>query len=119
MRYFITFLFLAIYNTGSFAYVSEGHEYSLTCNKDGYVLTSRLPVSRFLEAGVASRVVKSNERIYLGKNCDASHSVMGGGKWCWANGGFGADFSKGEVWFPRQELICSQGKFDHEECGCK
>lgn len=91
-----------------FPYVSgEGHEYALTCNEDGFVLTSLAPVSRFVGQGVATQVDKGIETLYLGKSCDSWLDVAGTGTWGWANGGFGAEFPGGlRVMFPRQELYC-------------
>lgn len=98
---------------------SDGHQYSLSCKKDGYVLRSLQPVSRFVEGGVSSRVVNAgHEKIYLGKDCDAFHKVCGGGKWCWANGGFLAEFPQLRIGFPRQELNCKSDVPYDLNCRC-
>lgn len=106
----------------SFAYdyvSSDGHRYKIECNRSGYVLQSTHPVSRFEEGGAISRVHDiPREKIYLGKDCDAFHQVFGGGKWCWANGGFVADFPKISFGFPRQELSCPNNAPYSLECGC-
>ena len=82
-----------------------GDDYAIAVNENGYVLTSRYPKARFIEAGADSRVVRGVETFYFGRNCDAAHAVFGTGRWGWANGGFGADFPGGfQLRFPRQEL---------------
>ncbi|MEP2532237.1 hypothetical protein [Shimia sp.] len=86
-------------------YVSGGgDDYVITANANGYVLTSRYPKARFVEAGVNSHVVRGVETFYFGKDCDAAHTLFGAGTWGWANGGFGADFESFQLRFPRQEL---------------
>ena len=101
------------------AYVSEGHEYTLKCSNDGYVLRSKYPVARFIEGGAASRIEKlKHEEIYLGKDCDAYHKIFGGGEWCWANGGFRAEFPLHEFGFPRQELYCQPPRPYEGNCSC-
>ena len=98
-------------------YVSDGHEYTLSCNENGYVFRSKYPVSRYIEAGANSKVITLNpEKIYLGKDCDAHHKVYGGGKWCWANGGISVEFALHSFGFPRQELICE--KEPENNCNC-
>ncbi|HRK24616.1 MAG TPA: hypothetical protein PLQ11_06655 [Beijerinckiaceae bacterium] len=118
MRALATLLMFVVCAFQAEAYVADGHEYTLACNKDGFVLTSRASVTRYIEAGVSSRFVKKKEKIFLGKNCDAIHEIFGGGKWCWANGGFGAEFSGTKIWFPRQELICPRETDNHLGCNC-
>jgi hypothetical protein len=87
---------------------SDGHEYALTCNADGYVLTSLAPVSRFRGQGADTQVTKRTEVLYLGQSCDSFLDVAGTGSWGWANGGFGAEFDTGlRVMLPRQELVCA------------
>ena len=104
-------------NPAASDYVSDGHEYTLTCNENGYVFRSKYPVSRFIEAGADSKVIELNpEKIYLGKDCDAHHKVYGGGKWCWANGGISVEFALHSFGFPRQELICE--KEPENNCNC-
>jgi hypothetical protein len=100
-------------------YVAEGHEYKLTCNDAGYVLKSVGSVSRFVEAGADSSVVKGREKIFLGKSCDASHKLYGTGQWCWANGGFRVVFSGHEFGFPRQELYCEPEPSFSNNCNCQ
>ena len=86
-------------------YVSgAGDDYRISANANGYVLTSRYPKARFVEAGANSRVVRGIETFYFGKACDAAHEVFGNGRWGWANGGFGAEFGGFTLMFPRQEL---------------
>ncbi len=98
---------------------SEAHGYRLSCNKDGYVLTSSYPVFRFVENGAMSRVETLDpEMIYLGKSCDASHKVLGRGQWCWSNGGFRVSFGGHNIGFPRQELGCDVEVLDPIPCGC-
>ena len=89
----------------SFYVSSTGDDYTIAANENGYVLTSRYPKARFVEAGANSYVVRGIETFYFGRNCDAVHEVFGSGKWGWANAGFGADFEGGfQFRFPRQEL---------------
>ena len=101
-----------------FDYVSDNHSWSLTCNSSGYVLRSQYPVTRFHEAGANSSVTRERETLYLGKSCDATSSVLGNGKWCWANGGFVAEFDRSKMGFPRQELICPTPAFEFQGCEC-
>ncbi|WP_420333632.1 hypothetical protein [Roseibium sp.] len=101
-----------------FDYVGDNHSWSLSCNASGYVLKSQYPVTRFFEAGAASSVTRERETLYLGRSCDASSTTMGEGKWCWANGGFFAEFERHRVGFPRQELFCPGGGNDVPGCGC-
>jgi hypothetical protein len=100
------------------AYVADNHQWELACNKDGYTLTSKYPVARFFEAGAGSQVTTEKEIIYLGRSCDAFHKLFGKGTWCWANGGFKADFEKHSIGFPRQELSCPSSDDDVTGCGC-
>lgn len=99
-------------------YVADGHEWDLQCNDNGFRLRSKSVVTRFIEAGVNSRAEKGRETMYLGRSCDALHSVLGGGTWCWANGGFKADFSGTTIGFPRQELICERALSFSLDCDC-
>ena len=86
-------------------YVSgAGDDYSIEVNANGYVLTSRYPKARFVEAGANARVVRGAETFYFGRQCDAVHTLFGAGRWGWANGGFGAEFDGFTLFFPRQEL---------------
>lgn len=103
---------------GNFDYVGDNHSWSLTCNASGYVLRSEYPVTRFFEAGAASSVTRERETLYLGRSCDASSTTMGEGKWCWANGGFFAEFKLHRISFPRQEVICPGRGGDSLACGC-
>ncbi len=100
------------------AHVSDNHTWNLTCNGSGYRLTSKYPVSRFIEAGVESTSTEEVETIYLGKSCDASHKLFGKGAWCWANGGFHVTFKDHQFGFPRQELSCPDANHDTSGCGC-
>lgn len=88
------------------AYSSDGHSYQMTCNDNGFVLTSVYPTARFIDKGVASEVIEGFETIYLGKSCDAYHEVFGNGTWGIANGGFVASFDNNRVGFPRQGPFC-------------
>lgn len=100
-------------------YVGDNHSWSVSCNASGYELRSKYPVSRFIEAGANSSVSEEIETLYLGKSCDAAHKVLGKGKWCWANGGFRAEFGNGAtIGFPRQELSCPKQEFELTGCGC-
>ncbi len=99
-------------------YVSSNHSWSVSCNKSGYVLRSQYPVSRFHEAGAGSYVTRERETLYLGRSCDASNSVLGDGKWCWANGGFFAEFGRYNMGFPRQELVCPNAVDGFPGCRC-
>lgn len=101
-----------------FGYVSDNHSWSMSCNQSGYVLRSQYPVSRFHEAGAGSTVTREKETLYLGRSCDASHTVLGDGKWCWANGGFFAEFDGYRMGFPRQELNCPNQDNEFPGCGC-
>lgn len=99
-------------------YVSDNHSWSLSCNQSGFVLRSQYPVTRFHEAGAASSVTRQKETLYLGRSCDASSTVLGEGKWCWANGGFFAEFDQNRMGFPRQELVCPNSQDDFSGCSC-
>lgn len=91
------------------AFNANGHAYSMSCNADGYVLTSDYPVARHVENGANSSVWTQREPIYLGKSCDAHHPLFGNGKWCWGNGGFAVNFQTYRYGFARQELYCPNG----------
>lgn len=108
----------AIGQTAAANYVGDNHSWVVTCNSSGYVLTSKHPVSRFVEAGMNSRTTEEIESIYLGTGCDAEHKLFGKGKWCWANGGFQAEFTDHSIGFPRQELICPGKDYEVTGCGC-
>lgn len=100
-------------------YVGDNHTWLLTCNASGYQLTSKYPVSRFVEGGADSRTTEEVETLYLGRSCDARHKLLGKGKWCQANGGFTAEFDGGaSIGFPRQELSCPDGGAASPGCGC-
>ena len=99
-------------------YVADNHSWTITCNGSGYQLKSVYPVSRFIEAGINSKVSEGIETLNLGKSCDAQHTVLGTGKWCWANGGFTAEFSSHSIGFPRQELSCPNEAVELDGCGC-
>ncbi len=100
------------------AYVSDGHEYGLRCSKDGWELTSKYPVTRTVGHGAGTEYVAGTEKLYLGKSCDARHKVFGTGRWCWANGGFFADFESHRFEFPRQELWCEPEPEYGSNCNC-
>lgn len=99
-------------------YVGDNHSWALTCNKSGYVLRSQYPVTRFHEDGAGSSVSNEIETIYLGRSCDASNTHLGEGTWCWANGGFVAEFEKNKIGFPRQELLCPKDEDEFANCRC-
>jgi hypothetical protein len=100
------------------AYVSDGHEYTLQCNDDGYVLASRYPVTRTVGRGQEMRTASGMERLYLGRSCDAFHKLHGEGQWCRGNGGFVATFPEHRFGFPRQELVCEPERAPHPGCEC-
>jgi hypothetical protein len=100
-------------------YFSGGHQYDIACNSDGYVLTSRYPVVHYFEAGANSRVEVERDVIYMGRSCDAFHKLFKTGSWCWANGGFRADFADKVFGFPRQELSCPAGQPGNDSLGCQ
>ena len=100
------------------AYVGDNHAWTLTCNASGYELTSKYPVSRFIEGGVNSTSTEEIEKLYLGRSCDAEHKVLGKGKWCWANGGFRAEFSSHSIGCPRQALSCPNEADAISGCEC-
>jgi hypothetical protein len=54
-------------------------EYEISCNADGYVLTSKYPVTRMIGTGADSQAVAVTENICFGKNCDAYHKLFGQG----------------------------------------
>lgn len=99
-------------------YVADNHFWELACNESGYALTSVYPMARFREAGAASKVTGKRETLYLGRMCDASHELFGDGSWCWANGGFQAEFREHRIGFPRQELHCPGAAGAIADCGC-
>lgn len=101
------------------AYIADGMEYDISCNADGYVLTSKYPVTRMIGTGVATEAVPGIERIYFGRSCDAYHKLFGTGKWCWANGGFRAEFPDHTFGFGRQELSCPGAEAYDGDCGCQ
>lgn len=100
------------------AVVSDGHEYETTCTDDGYRLDSMYPVTRMMGEGAGTHPVSGKETIYLGRSCDAYHKLYGTGSWCWANGGFLAEFTDHKFGFPRQELSCTRDVEYEGNCGC-
>lgn len=100
------------------SYAADNHVWELACNEHGYLLRSQYPVVRFRGTGVAFEIVEGRETLALGKMCDATHSVFGEGSWCWANGGFQAEFRDHRIGFPRQELMCSGAAAEIADCGC-
>lgn len=88
------------------AFSSDGHSYQMTCNENGFVLTSDYPVARFIENGVLSEVEEGIEILFLGKSCDAFTAVYGDGTWGLANGGFAVSFDDYRIGFPRQAPFC-------------
>ena len=101
------------------AYTADNHEWTLQCNSDGYRLTSRTPITRVVGVGANRQQMQGVERLYLGRSCDAQHTVFGRGSWCWANGGFVAEFGNDRVGFGRQELICRGGENAAFEQNCR
>ena len=99
-------------------YVADNHFWELDCTGSGYALTSVYPVARFREAGAASSVTDGRETLQLGRNCSATHPLFGEGSWCWANGGFQAEFRDHRIGFPRQELHCPGAEAEIAKCGC-
>tara|TARA_E500000081_G_scaffold97210_1_gene98268 strand:+ start:229 stop:657 length:429 start_codon:yes stop_codon:yes gene_type:complete len=104
-------------------YISgAGHSYNLSCNKNGYTLTSENPVGRFYMnkyGGFAPRLpVYDTEVIYLGTSCDAYSELLGEGKWEWSNAGFRVMFNSVFIDFPRGELMCPLGNvFEYDNDG--
>ena len=107
------------WSTAAQSYVADGTEYVVSCNADGYVLTSKDSVSRMVETPVDAEPVTGIEKIYFGKSCDAYHKLFGQGKWCWANGGFIAEFPARTFGFGRQELSCQGAEAYQGNCGCQ
>lgn len=101
-----------------FDYVGDNHSWSLLCNQSGYVMRSQFPVSRFHEAGANSKISNEIETLYLGRSCDAKHSVLVAGSWCWANGGFVVELERQRIGFPRQELQCPVRESQSLGCQC-
>jgi hypothetical protein len=92
-------------NAAANPYVSsDGLEYEASCNVHGFKL---VPTSG-----------REVETLYLGENCDAFHKKYRTGKWCWANGGFSAEFGGKNIGFPRQELNCSSNEELGTKCRC-
>ena len=98
---------------------AAGHEYALTCNANGYILRLVHPVSRFIGQGAGTQTIKGTEVIYMGRSCDAFSNVLGGGDWCWANGGFVVSLANARIGFPRQELYCPSADDLGQECLCE
>lgn len=98
---------------------SDGHEYTLSCNGDGYVMGSLYPVVRFVGSGAATQTVTGTETLYLGRSCDAYSKSLGTGSWCWANGGFLVSFPAIQIGFPRQELYCPTQDDLGQSCVCR
>ena len=113
-------LTLILSGGGAAAFTSEGREYDLSCNANGYVLRSQKQVSHSVERRGRTRTVTRRETLYLGRSCDAFHQLFRIGKWCWTERGFGADFIEKSYWFPDQNLVCPD---DHplnlrRDCRC-
>jgi len=100
------------------AYIADGMEYDVSCSADGYVLTSKYPVTRMIGTGVDTQAVPGTEKIYFGKSCDAYHNIFGKGTWCGANGGFLAEFPDHSFGFGRQELSCPGDEAYRGKCDC-
>jgi len=124
----LTILWSTTCSQTSFGYVSNGVVYVDQCTSSGYVLKSEYPVARPYGVGAGTKLSEGKETIFLGKSCDATHILAeksSDGKWCWANGGFFAEFndSKTELnlslAFPRQELWCEDGENVDYEFNCQ
>jgi hypothetical protein len=89
-------------SSGAVERESGNEVFMMECNSSGFILTSR----------------QSGEKLYLGKSCDAFHTRMGAGTWCWANGGFVAELANGRVGFPRQETYCPTNDNLGVNCRC-
>lgn len=111
-------LCIALNAGGASAYVSGGHEYEASCNADGYVLISKFPVTRTIGQGASTQYISGIEKLYLGRSCDAFHALYGTGQWCWANGGFKADFADAMFGFARQDLDCASNYDLGSSCRC-
>ncbi|WP_179380718.1 hypothetical protein [Jannaschia marina] len=100
-----------------------GHIYSTACTASGYVLTSDYPMVRFIRTDTGPQALEGRETLYLGKSCDAARDGFSAGTWCWANGGFSADFPELSIGFPRQSPGCPADAAEAFElldldCGC-
>lgn len=112
MRIFAAVLLLAspaVAQEGRF-FSDAGDEYIAVVNAHGAVLTSVYPkaFARF-EPWEDHRIERGPAVIAFGKDCDALHSAWGKGRWAQANGGFYAEFERGDVGFARQELVLPEG----------
>ena len=87
-----------------------GDEYVAVFNAHGAVLTSVYPkaFARF-EPWEDHRIERGPAVVAFGKDCDAVHSALGKGRWAQANGGFHAEFERGDLGFARQELVLPEG----------
>lgn len=121
MRLAIVFLLASTISALGAPYVSsDGHEYDLTCTADGYQLKSLYPVARIVGQGAGSRALSGRETLALGRSCDAFIKLFGYGDWCWANGGFRANFGGDRtISFPRQELFCPTPRNYESQCRCQ
>ena len=118
-RIFIAAPLFTLLASPAAAYVADGHSWQLSCNANGYVLQSDYPVSRILGFGADARQSDEREKLTLGKSCDALHSVLGKGKWCFSNGGFEARFEEHNIAFGyKQELWCETGIDPEADCLC-
>ena len=99
-------------------YEAGGHLYDLKCTNDGYQLTSKYPVSRTTGTGATTQRTTGKEVLYLGRSCDSFHQLYGTGTWCWANGGFAAEFADMRFGFGRQELWCEPEQDYGQNCRC-
>ncbi|WP_306154839.1 hypothetical protein [Roseovarius sp. MMSF_3281] len=119
LRALILGLALVPMATSAPAYFADFHEWEMTCEADSYSLSSVHPVLRLIENGAGSRLSKGRETLTLDHDCTARHSVLGQGKWCWANGGFFARFEDQSINFgSHQELLCPEGE-DTGFLGCR
>lgn len=119
VRVLLTMSMVAAMAAPASAYVADDIEYDISCNADGYVLTSKDRVPRMVSTPADAEPVVGIEKIYFGKSCDAFHKLFGKGKWCWANGGFLAEFPGHTFGFGRQELSCPGAEAYQDNCGCR
>lgn len=100
------------------------NEYLVSCSAEGYELVTKFPVTRLLFGEIGAdgfEVVQKRESIELAPDCSATHSLMGAGTWCAANGGVLIEFQDLSLGFPRQALFCPAGETSPVEgaaCGC-
>ncbi len=98
-------------------YEAGGHQYWLSCNRNGYALESEREVTRRGRTGI--------ETLYLGRGCDTLVKGLGKGSWCWSNVGFFATVRhsrsgrKYRFDFDNQELMCRGNEDDRFAGNCR